>query len=73
MSILCDIGVIGLSVMGRGLARNIADHGFQVAGFNRNPDVTRAVMEEEPNANLHPVFSLTELMASLKKPRRVRC
>ena len=71
MSILCDIGVIGLSVMGRGLARNIADHGFQVAGFNRNPDVTRAVMEEEPNANLHPVFSLTELMASLKKPRRV--
>ena len=71
MSILCDIGVIGLSVMGRGLARNIADHGFQVAGFNRTPDVTRAVMEEEPNANLHPVFSLTELMASLKKPRRV--
>lgn len=71
MSIMCDIGVIGLSVMGRGLARNIADHGFEVAGFNRNPDVTRAVMEEEPNARLHPVFSLTELMETLKKPRRV--
>lgn len=67
----CTIGVIGLSVMGRGLARNIADHGFQVAGFNRNPDVTRAVMQEEPNKNLHPVFSLSELMDVLEKPRRI--
>ncbi len=67
----CTIGVVGLSVMGRGLARNMADHGFQVAGFNRNPDVTRAVMEEEPNQNLHPVFSLTELMEVLEKPRRI--
>ena len=65
------IGVIGLSVMGRGLARNMADHGFQVAGFNRSADVTRAVMEEEPNKNLHPVYSLSELMDVLEKPRRI--
>lgn len=67
----CTIGVIGLSVMGRGLARNMADHGFQVAGFNRSADVTRAVMEEEPNKNLHPVYSLSELMDILEKPRRI--
>lgn len=71
MPVKCDIGVIGLSVMGRGLARNIADHGFQVAGFNRNGEVTKAVMQEEPNANLHPVFSLQELMETLSKPRRI--
>ena len=67
----CTIGVIGLSVMGRGLARNMADHGFQVAGFNRSAEVTRAVMAEEPNENLHPVYSLSELMEVLEKPRRI--
>ena len=30
-----DIGVVGLEVMGRNLALNIADHGFTVAVFNR--------------------------------------
>ena len=28
-------------------------------------------MQEEPNANLHPVFSLQELMETLSKPRRI--
>ena len=37
-----DIGIIGLSVMGRSLALNMADHGFRVAGYNRS----RAVTEE---------------------------
>ena len=30
---LLDIGLIGLSVMGRSLALNMADHGFLVAGL----------------------------------------
>ncbi len=33
-----DIGMIGLGVMGRNLALNMADHGFAVAGYNRHPD-----------------------------------
>jgi len=36
-----DIGVIGLSVMGSNLALNLADHGFQVMGFNRSRGVDR--------------------------------
>lgn len=32
----CDIGMIGLGVMGRNLALNIADHGFSVAGFDKD-------------------------------------
>ena len=46
---LLDIGLIGLSVMGRSLALNMADHGFQVAGYNRSPEVTQKVMEEHPH------------------------
>lgn len=35
MQALFDIGMVGLSVMGRSLALNMADHGFRVAGYNR--------------------------------------
>ena len=30
-----DIGMIGLAVMGRSLALNMADKGFRVASYNR--------------------------------------
>lgn len=66
-----DIGLIGLSVMGRSLALNMADHGFRVAAYNRSPEVTKKVMEEHPHENLIPFYSLTELIASLQKPRRI--
>src|SRR5437867_10169827 len=31
----CDIGLIGLAVMGQNLALNMNDHGYRVAVFNR--------------------------------------
>ena len=34
---LLDIGLIGLSVMGRSLALNMADHGFRVAAALKSP------------------------------------
>ena len=30
----CDIGVVGLGVMGKNLALNLADHGYRVACFD---------------------------------------
>ena len=36
MTELCDIGVIGLAVMGANLARNAARKGFGVALYNRH-------------------------------------
>ena len=68
---LFDIGLIGLSVMGRSLALNMADHGFRVAGYNRSPEVTQKVMEEYPHPNLTPFFSLPELVSALRKPRKI--
>jgi 6-phosphogluconate dehydrogenase len=35
MSAQCDIGLIGLAVMGQNLILNMADHGFKVAAYNR--------------------------------------
>ena len=50
-----DIGIVGLSVMGRSLALNMADHGFKVGGYNRSAAVTQQVMRDHPHENLTPL------------------
>ena len=66
-----DIGIIGLSVMGRSLALNMADHGFKVGGYNRSAAVTKQVVQEHPHENLVPFYDLEALISSLTPPRRV--
>ena len=66
-----DIGIVGLSVMGRSLALNMADHGFKVGGYNRSASVTDQVMKEHPHQNLIPFHDLGGLIASLSRPRKV--
>ena len=36
----CDVGLIGLGVMGRNLVLNLADHGYRVAVYNRMASAT---------------------------------
>ena len=51
----CEIGVVGLGVMGRNLALNLADHGFAVAVYNRTAEKTREFMAQEAGSrNLRP-------------------
>ena len=59
-----DIGVIGLAVMGRSIALNMADHGFKVGGYNRSRQVTERLIEEHPHENLVPFYELKELAVS---------
>lgn len=66
-----DIGIVGLSVMGRSLALNMADHGFQVAGYNRSRTVTEEVIRAYPHKNLSPFYDLAEFVAALAPPRRI--
>ena len=72
MKPLCDIGLIGLAIMGENLVLNMVSKGFQVAVFNR----TTARVDEfvaGPAAGLavKGTYSLAELAASLEKPRRI--
>ena len=46
MTQLCDIGLIGLAVMGENLALNIESRGFRVAVFNRTTSVVDEFMAE---------------------------
>ena len=65
-----DIGLIGLAVMGENLALNIADHGFNIAVYNRTTQVMRDFVARENNPRLIPCEDLKQFLAVLKKPRK---
>ena len=68
----CDIGLIGLAVMGQNLVLNMNDHGFKVAVFNRTTSkVDEFLADEAKGTEVVGTHSIEELCAQLKKPRRV--
>ena len=72
MSAQADIGLIGLAVMGQNLVLNMNDHGFTVAVFNRTTSkVEDFVNGEAKGTNIIGTYSIEELVATLKRPRRV--
>lgn len=72
MKPLCDIGLIGLAVMGENLVLNMASKGFQVAVFNRTTaKVDEFIAGQAAGKAIKGVHSLAELAASLERPRRV--
>jgi 6-phosphogluconate dehydrogenase len=62
--------MIGLAVMWANLARNIASRGYQVAVYNRTAEVTQE-FSQQYRENLVPYRTLTDLVASLERPRKV--
>jgi len=43
----CDIGLIGLAVMGQNLVLNMNDHGYKVAVFNRTTSKVDEFLNDE--------------------------
>jgi 6-phosphogluconate dehydrogenase len=67
-----DIGVTGLAVMGRNLARNLAHHGYAVAAHNRSPARTEQLIADHGDeGNFVPSFTSEDFVASLDRPRRI--
>jgi 6-phosphogluconate dehydrogenase len=65
-----QIGVTGLAVMGRNLARNLARHGYRVALHNRTFSRTRSLVAEHGNeGSFLPAESVGAFVASLERPR----
>jgi 6-phosphogluconate dehydrogenase len=68
----CDIGLIGLAVMGQNLVLNMNDHGYRVAVFNRTVSkVDEFINNEAAGTQVVGAHSIEELVQSLKRPRRV--
>ncbi|MDN4472731.1 NADP-dependent phosphogluconate dehydrogenase [Demequina zhanjiangensis] len=69
---LAQIGVTGLAVMGRNLARNFARNGFTVAVHNRSPQKMTSLIEEHGDeGDFIGCESLEDFVAALERPRKV--
>ncbi|MHC5705302.1 NADP-dependent phosphogluconate dehydrogenase [Streptomyces tirandamycinicus] len=72
MSGTAQIGVTGLAVMGRNLARNFARNGYTVALHNRTTARTRELVESFGDEGAFvPTESAEEFVAALERPRRL--
>jgi len=68
----CDIGLIGLAVMGEHRALNIVSRGYSIAVYNRTTSVTDAFTADRgKQPNVVGCHTLEDLVAALKSPRKV--
>jgi 6-phosphogluconate dehydrogenase len=63
------IGMIGLGVMGRNLLLNMADHGFSVAGYDKDLEKVKALRSEAGDRPISGAESTEEFVDLLKRPR----
>ncbi len=68
--IKAEVGAIGMAVMGRNLALNILDQGFEVAVWNRTQEHLDTAVEKS-GYRLHGCRTLEELVAAIDRPRRI--
>jgi 6-phosphogluconate dehydrogenase len=70
-----DIGIIGLGVMGKSLARNFASKNIKVSVYNAplpgEEKVTQQFVGTFPEADFYSAQSLNELVDSLQAPRMI--
>ncbi|GHE83216.1 NADP-dependent phosphogluconate dehydrogenase [Thalassotalea profundi] len=73
----CDIGFIGLGVMGKNLVLNLADNGYSIAAFDLDNEKVKAVIAQDKfesksdNARVVGCSSYTELLSKLKTPHLI--
>ncbi|HEX8357565.1 MAG TPA: NADP-dependent phosphogluconate dehydrogenase, partial [Segetibacter sp.] len=66
-----SLGMIGLGTMGRNLLLNMAEHGFNVAGYDKDASKVSLLGEEGKNFPVKGFNTLQEFVASLKSPKAV--
>ncbi len=69
----CDIGLIGLAVMGENLVLNMESKGFSVAVYNRTTAVTDQFAEGRAKGkNITPCRILQDFIGALGRPRKIQ-
>src|SRR6478672_1702877 len=66
-----SFGVIGLGTMGSNLALNINDHGFSVAGYDKDQQKADALNAERQNDSITSFSDLSHFMDALETPRNI--
>lgn len=67
----CNVGVVGLGVMGGGLARNLASRGYRVAVHNRSIEAARRLAAQHPHAAFSVTDRLEDITSALARPRLI--
>lgn len=68
----CDIGLIGLAVMGQNLVLNMASRGYRVAVHNRTASVTDEFLAAgAKGTSVEGHHDIKDFVASLKRPRKM--
>src|SRR3954470_8365358 len=68
----CDIGLVGLAVMGENLALNIESRGYSIAVYNRTTSkVDELIASRAKGKKFVGCHSIEDLVANLAKPRKV--
>lgn len=66
-----EIGMVGLGIMGRNLVLNMADHGFSVAGYDKDSTKVATLHREAEQREIRGASDLKEFIGCLRKPRAV--
>jgi 6-phosphogluconate dehydrogenase len=75
--VLCDIGFIGLGVMGKNLVLNLADNGFNVAAFDLSNDKVQAAVAQDEAENLtntprvYGCDSFSSVLSKISSPKLI--
>ena len=63
--------MIGLGVMGRNFLYNLADHGFQVAGYDNDESKVNELTEELHQNRIKSASNIKDFLGLLRQPRAV--
>ncbi len=64
-----DYGMVGLGTMGRNLVYNMCDHGYSVAGFDKDISKVDTLEKEKSNYKIYGARTTQEFINALKQPR----
>ena len=65
------LGMVGLGVMGRNLVLNMTDHGFAVAGYDKDKEKVKALNEQSESKLVQAFDNVESFINSLEKPKTV--
>ena len=71
MSEQYSFGMIGLGTMGNNMVLNMSDHGYSVAGYDKNPAQVAELNRLDTHDNIEAFDDIKAFVASIKVPRTI--
>ncbi len=68
---LYSYGMIGLGTMGCNLVQNMSDHGYSVAGYDKDVKKVDALNALDVNNNIHAFADIADFVSALQAPRTI--